>query len=221
MKLSNDTINILKNFSSINPSILFKEGNVIKTSDADKTIIATATVSEIFPTRAPLYSLQKFLSVCGMYNSPEITFEDRFAVISEGRSQTKYVYADESMIVTPPEKELKFPEPDVSLSITSEDLSKVLKATAVLGSTEVAYVGDGSKCYLKAITDKNPSADTFGIEVGETSDTFKMMIKTENLKLMPMDYEVSLSSKGISRFQNDIVTYYVAVDSRSTYQKGS
>ena len=221
MKLSNETLNILKNFSSINQSILFKEGNVIKTSDADKTIIAPATVPETFPQRAAFYSLTKFLSVCSMHNSPDITFEERYAVISEGRSKTKYVYADESMIITPPEKELNFPTADVTLSLAAADLSKVLKAATVLGSTEIAFVGDGSTCYLRSMNDKDPSADTFGIDVGETMDTFKLMIKTENLKLMSMDYEVSLSSKGISKFHNDTVTYYIAVDSKSTYQKGS
>lgn len=221
MKLSNETISILKNFSSINQSILFKEGNKIRTVDAQKTVMAVATVTEEFPKTAAIYSLPRFLSVCSMHDSPDIIFEDRHATIVEGRSKTKYVYADESMIITPPEKDVNFPPADVTLSLSAADLSKVLKAANVLGTPQVAFVGENGSCFLKAIDSSNPSADSFGIEVGSTDDTFSLIIKTENLQVMPMDYEVSLSSKGISKFHNETVTYYIAVDSKSTYQKGS
>lgn len=220
MKLSTETLNILKNFSSINQSILFKEGNVVRTISPQKTVMAIATVQEDFPRQAGIYNLPRFLSVCAMHESPEIDFGEKFATITEGRSKTKYVYADESMIITPPDKDINLPSADVTVSLSSSDLSKVLKATSVLQLPEVAFVGEDGVCFLRAIDNNNPSADSFGVEVGETNDTFSLIIKTENLQIMPLDYKVSLSSKGISKFENEKVSYFIGIDSKSTYTKG-
>ena len=43
MKLSSKTIELLKNFSSINQSILFKEGSKLRTISVMKNILAEAT----------------------------------------------------------------------------------------------------------------------------------------------------------------------------------
>jgi hypothetical protein len=145
---------------------------------------------------------------------------DKYFIISEGKRRTKYVYADLSMIHTPPEKEITIPTADVTVTVTGEELSTVQKAAGVLQFSEIAFVGEGGKCYLRAIDSANSNADDFGVEIGETADTFNIIIKTDNLKLMPMDYEVTLCSKGISQFKGKGVTYFVAIDSKSTYKKG-
>ena len=155
-----------------------------------------------------------------MYNDPDVEFGDKYFIISEGKRRTKYVYADISMIHTPPEKDINIPSEDVVVNVTESDLSSVLKAAGVLQFTEIAFVGESGKCYLKAIDSANDNADDFGVEIGETDDEFRVIIKTDNLKLMPMDYEVTICSKGISEFKGDNVTYFVAIDSKSTYNKG-
>lgn len=220
MKLSDETISILKNFSSINQSIVFKEGSILKTISPQRTIMASARVEENFPTVAGIYNLPRFLSIYSMHESAEIDFGDNYATITEGKSKTKYVYADPSMIISPPDKEINFPTPDVSVTVSSADISKVLKATSVLQLPEVAFVGDEGICYLKAVDSDNPSSDSFGVELGEVNDTFSLIIKTENLQLLPSDYDVELSSKGLAKFQGKNVTYFIAVDSKSTYTKG-
>jgi len=220
MKLSTETMNILKNFSSINQSIVFQEGDTIKTISPQKSVMASATVEDEFPTRAGIYNLPRFLSVCGMYASPDLDFGSNSVRITEGKSSTQYRYADPSMIITPPDKEIKLPSVDVSVTLTADDLSKVLKAANVLQLPEIAFVGEEGKCYLRALDSANPSSDSFGVEIGETEDTFTLIIKTENLQLLPSDYEVEISSKGISRFSSDKVTYFIAVESKSTYEKG-
>ena len=220
MKLSSETLNILKNFSSINQSILFKQGNLIKTISPQKTVMAMATVKEEFSQEAGIYNLPRFLSICALHEDPDIQFGEKYATIVEGRSKTKYVYADASMIITPPDKEIKLPSVDVSVSLTSADLTKVLKATSVLQLPEVAFVGEGGICYLRAVDCDNTSSDSFGVEVGETSDEFSLIVKTENLQMMPLDYQVSLSSKGISKFESEKVTYFIGIDSKSSYTKG-
>lgn len=220
MKLSKETLTILTSFSLINQSILIKEGNVLKTISPQKTVMAIATVSDKFPVQAGIYSLSKFLSVYSLYSEPNLEFSDKYVSITEGKSKAKYFYADPSMIISPPDKEIKIPSSDVTVTVTAENLSKVLKASAAFSLPEIAFVGDEGKCFIKAIDSSNPSADSYGIELGETDDTFSLIIKTENLKILPLDYTVELSSKGISKFQSDAVTYFIAVESKSSYMKG-
>jgi hypothetical protein len=219
MKLSNETLTVLKSFTAINKSILLASGNVIKTITPEKTLIAIADIPDTIPSDACIYDLSRFLSILSLYNNPDVEFFDKYFIISEGKRRTKYVFADLSMIHTPPEKEIVIPSADVVVNVTNGDLASVQKAAGVLQFSEIAFVGEGGKCYLKAIDSSNNGADDFGIEIGETADVFQIIIKTDNLKLMPLDYEVTLCSKGISQFKGEGVTYYVAIDSKSTYNK--
>ena len=220
MQFSSETLTVLKSFTSINKSILMKPGNILKTITPEKTLIAVAEIPDEIPSEACIYDLSRFLSIMSLYEKPDVEFHDKYFIISEGKRRTKYVYADVSMIHTPPEKDINIPSEDVVVKVTESDLSSVLKAAGVLQFSEIAFVGDGDKCYLKAIDSSNEGADDYGVEIGETTDTFKVIIKTDNLKLMPLDYEVILCSKGISQFKGKGVTYFVAIDSKSTYNKG-
>ena len=220
MKFSNETLSVLKSFTGINKSIQMKPGKILKTITPEKTLIAIAEIPDEIPSEACVYDLSRFLSILGLYNDPDVEFGDKYFTISEGKRRTKYVYADISMIHTPPEKDINIPSEDVVVSVTESDLSSVLKAAGVLQFTEIAFVGENGKCTLKAIDSANDNTDDFGVEIGETADEFKVIIKTDNLKLMPMDYEVTICSKGISEFKGDNVTYFVAIDSKSTYNKG-
>ena len=219
MKFSNETLTVLKSFTAINKSILLAAGSVIKTITPEKTLIAIANIQQEIPSDACIYDLSRFLSILSLYNDPDVEFFDKYFIISEGKRRTKYVFADLSMIHTPPEKDITIPSADVEVSGTADTLASVLKAAGVLQFSEIAFVGEGGKCYLKAIDSANDNADDFGVEIGETADEFRIIIKTDNLKLMPIDYEVTLCSKGISQFKGEGVTYYVAIDSKSTYNK--
>lgn len=220
MKLSDETLAVLKSFSGINQSILFKEGNVIKTISLQKTLMATATVPDEFPQEVGIYNLPRFLSAIALYESPELEFGPESVLITEGKSNTRYFYANASMIVTPPDKEIKLPSVDVSFDLSADNFSKVMKAVSVLQSPEVAFVGEGGTCYFRAIDSSNPTSDSFGVELGETEDSFTLIMKPENMQLMPIDYKVELSSKGISKFAGENVTYHIAIESKSTYEKG-
>ena len=220
MKFSERTLTILKSFSTINKSILMKEGNVLKTVTPEKTLIASATIPDSIPSQACVYDLSRFLSILGLYKDPDVEFHDKYFMIKDGKRKTKYVYADVSMIHAAPEKEITLPSADVVVDVTWEDMQSVIKAAGVLQFSEVAFVGEAGKIYLKAVDSANENSDDYGVEIGETSDEFKIVIKTDNLKLLPQDYKVTLCAKGISEFKSEGVTYYVAIDTKSTYRKG-
>jgi len=197
-----------------------KPGGVLKTVTPEKTLVASAVIPDQIPSQACIYDLSRFLSILSLYKDPDVEFHDKYFMINDGRRKTKYVYADISMIHAAPEKEIQLPSLDVVVDVSWEDLQSVLKAAGVLQFSEVAFVGTEGKIWLKAIDSNNQNSDDYGVEIGTTSDEFKIIIKTDNLKLLPQDYKVSLCAKGISEFKGTDVTYFVAIDTKSTYQKG-
>lgn len=217
MKLSANTVNMLKNFASINPSIVIKDGCVISTIAPSKTIIARATITETFPTVVPIYNLNRFLNSLSNHEDPELEFGEKLVRIHDSNSYSDYHYADASVITVPPDKDIKLPSVDVTFKLTNKTVQKVVKAMGVLGLPEIAVVGNGTRIFLQAVDSKNSSADTFSIEVGETDKVFKAVFKSENIRIMEGDYSVEISSKMISKFTGVDVTYWIAVEATSVF----
>ena len=216
MKFSTDTLSVLKNFSTINPSIVFKPGSVVRTISPQKTVMAAATIDETVETQAGVYDLSRFLSTLALFDNPDVVFgQDRFS-IKGGRSELRYTYTSESLMVTPPEKDIVVPDPEVSVSIKWQDIENVLRAAGVLQLPEIAFIGDGSTITMSAVDSKTSTADNYNTVVAEgvSTDPFNMIIKTDNLKLVPADYEVTLSSKGMAHFKSSKVQYWVAIETR-------
>lgn len=217
MKISTSTVNVLKNFAKINPSIVVQEGNTLKTMSPSKTIMAKATVDTNFGNRFAIYNLDRFISTMSLFNDPELKFGEKFVEISDNNKKSNYTYADESTITKAPEKDINLPSVDVTFTLTHDSLKDVEKAAGVLGLPEIMVVGDGSKVCLQAADSKNPSGDIYSIPIGETTKTFKAIFKSENIKIIPGDYEVSISSRGISNFSGKEVTYWIAVEQNSSF----
>ena len=216
MKFSTDTLSVLKNFSTINPSIVFKPGSVVRTISPQKTVMAAATIDETVETQAGVYDLSRFLSTLALFDNPDVVFgQDRFS-IKGGRSELRYTYTSESLMVTPPEKDIVVPDPEVSVSIKWQDIKNVLRAAGVLQLPEIAFIGDGNSVTMSAVDSKTSTADNYNTVVAEgiSTDPFNMIIKTDNLKLVPADYEVTLSSKGMAHFKSSKVQYWVAIETR-------
>jgi len=217
MKISAKTIGILKNFSTINPSIVIKEGNVLSTMSTSKTIIAKATIDETFPRVVPIYQLNQFLGGLSLFETPEVEFEDKFLVISENLYQNRQVYGDVSLISSPPDKELKLPSIDVDVKLTNKDFSTVKRALANFGLPEIAIVGDGNNVSVETVDVKNEASSSFRVIVGETDKSFKAVFRAENMKMMDGDYNIQISSRLISKFVGVDVTYWIAVESSSVF----
>ena len=210
----------LKNFSSINQSILFKEGNKLRTISVMKNILAEATVSEKFAKDFGVYDLNQFLNGLSLHKSPELDFKnDGYVVIREGKMRSKYFFADPNVIVTPPEKDITLPSEDVCFEVSTEQLDKLLKAAAVYQLPDISAVGEGGVIKLVVRDKKNDTSNDFAIVVGETEDQFSFNFKVENIKVLPGTYEVVVSKKLLSRFvsKNHDLTYYIALEPDSTF----
>jgi len=218
MKLSNETISVLKNFSTINQNLVIKGGNKIATMSAMKNIVAKAEVIEEFPQQFAIYDLNEFLSAISLFSKPELEFENDFVMITEeGTSKSlKYWYSDPS-VVTTPTKDITMPECEVKFNLPSDTLAMVTKAAAVIGAPDMA-LESGS---LKVTDKKNATANNYALDldVNSESDNYKFWFKVENLKLIQGSYDVQVSSKNISHFKNSTgnVEYFIALEPESAY----
>ena len=225
MKLSDKTLSLLKNFSTINQSILFKQGNKLRTISVMKNILAETTIDEELPRDFGIYDLGQFLNGLSLHNSPELDFnEDTYVVIKEGRSRSKYFFADPQVIVTPPEKEMTLPSEDVTFDLSTDQLDKLLKAAAIYQLPDLAVVGGNGVVKIVVRDKKNDTSNDFAITVGETSNyfckNFSFNFKVENIKILPGNYEVVVSQKLLSRFRskNQDLTYFIALEPDSTFE---
>lgn len=226
MKFSDRTIDVLKNFSSINQSIGFKAGKVLKTISPHKTIMAIAKIDDEIPSDACVYDLNQFLTI---YNSGLITDinvefgEDAFNLSGgeDGSFNSSFIYADKSMIIAPPDKEIDLPSEEVTIDVRWSALEAVVKAGAIYNIEEISFVGEDGIIKLVASGSDKGNRNTFGVTIGKTDDTFRFVIKREHIRLLEDDYTVSISSTGISKFESDTMTYFIATEKKaSSFTKG-
>ncbi len=223
MKISDNTKEILKNFSEINPNLMITPGKTIKTISTMKNILATAGVEEDFPQDIAIYDLSEFLGMMSLFSKPTFTFDEKFMTINEEGTSTKskYFFADASILTTP-QKDVKMPDTEVEFTLTEADLIKVKKAAAMLQLPDISVKSMNGDIMMSAIDKKNETANTYGVKVGvcDTNKSFDFHFKTEHLKMLPGDYNVYISSKLISNFRhkNKTLQYWVALENTSKYE---
>jgi len=217
MKLSKETVGLIKNFAGINSNLLLKSGNKLATISAQKNVMADAVVTETFPDFG-IYDLNEFLGAMSLFEDPELTFNEKWVTIEQGGNSIKYFAADAS-VLTAPQKAITFPDAEIEFPMSANMLSMIQRTASVLRASDVSIVGDGSSITVVVGDKKNATGNSYNSTVGTTDKKFKVNLKVENLKMIPGDYQVSISSKKISRFKGagDLV-YYVAVEADSTFE---
>ena len=220
MKLSDNTLTILKNFAGINNSILVKMGTKLRTISVAKNILAEAEITEDFPREFAVYDLNQFLNGLSLHKDPDLDFtEDSHITIREGKRKVKYFYADPNVIVSPPEKEIQLPSKDVCFQLDSVTLEKLLKASAVYQLPDLCAVGEAGIIRLVVRDKKNDTSNEYSITVGETDKEFTFNFKVENIKIIPGAYDVVVSEKLLSQFTNSSynLKYYIALEPDSVF----
>ena len=217
MKLSKETVALIKNFAGINSNLLLKQGNKLATISSQKNVMADTTVTETFPDFG-IYDLNEFLGAMTLFEDPELDFSDKYVTIKQGSMSIKYFAADAS-VLTAPQKAITFPEHEIQFSLSNAMLSMIGRTASVLRASDLSIIGDGSTITAVVGDKKNATGNSFSETVGTSDKKFCVNLKVENLKMIPGDYTVSISSKKISRFQGagDLV-YYVAVEADSTFE---
>ena len=222
MELKDSTLSVLKNYASINPNIVIQEGNTIKTMTEARNVLSSATLDESFPQEFGIYDLNEFLGVINLVGEPRLAFEQDYVVItdSSNRSRIKYFFSDPEML-TSPSKDVKMPSADVTFNLDQDTLNRIKRAASTLGHSELSITGKDGVLSLSVVDSQNATSNAFSIDVsGEfVGDNFNFIFNIANLKMIPGDYEVGISSKLISHFVNREVgiQYWIALEKTSEY----
>lgn len=222
VSISNDTLSVLRNFSSINPNVVLKPGQEVKTISEAKNILAVADIVEDFPAEMGIYDLNEFLSVVNLVNDPQLSFGDNHVDVVGGNSKVKYFFSDSSILTTP-QKDITMPDCEVTVSFTDDILSQIRKAASALGHSEMSISATEDGVNIKVFDSKDSSANIYNIQLANDASykegQFEFVININNLKLLDGDYEVNISSKLISEWKNTTkpVRYYIALEKNSNY----
>ena len=222
MKLSEKTISLLENFSSINQSILVKKGSKLRTISVMKNILAEADVDENFERDFGIYDLPQFLNGVNLMKDPDLDLKNEtYMIIREGKStRVKFAFADPDVIISPPEKEMSLPSSDVTFQLDSVQLGKLLKASQVYQLPDLSAIGNGKEVVLVVSDRKNDNSNEYSLKVGKTDKVFEFNFKIENIKLIPGSYDVQISKEKIAKFTNSNynLDYFIALEPDSTYE---
>jgi len=212
MKFDAKTIEILKNFNTINPSILFKEGDVISTMSPSRTILARAVIDQEFPCEFAIYDLSQFLGALSVMPDAEIDFGDNQLTMKSKNSKINYTYASPSMIIASPYKEIPMENVLATFDLPFSSLTTIIKAASVLQLTDITVMTDtdNGDIIMKAVNTREPTSNDYMVKVGKSDSDFEITFKVENLKFLNRDYKVEVPDQGFVKFSDGKISYWVA-----------
>lgn len=224
MKLSERTLQLLRNFTNINPSIIFPKGNVVRVMSESRSILAKTVIAEDIPETFAIFDMTRLLGALSMFREPEINVTKSFLQITEGGEHIDFVCTDPLLLRAPPEKEVTLKTVDVTFNLTADNIQRILKGMAITGANALCITGENGKLYLQARTvssNKNhpniSSAPSYSMDIGSVSRDFQFILMADNIKMIPDNYVVNISSQGLAHFKGSDVEYFIAVESNSTY----
>lgn len=227
MKLSSETLSVLKNYASINSNIVFRGGTTIKTMSEAKNILASANVPEDFPTDVGIYDLNEFLGVIAMFDDPDLEFYDNYVRVGESGSAVQYFFSDPS-ILTSPSKDIQMPDVEVEFNLSDSELATIRKAAATLSVSDLVIESTkapGETGLSATVTDlADSTSNSFTLNLSSVGlplpdVPFRFVFNVANFKIVSGDYRVQISSKLISQLtnQNADINYWIALEKTSTY----
>lgn len=219
MELSKETLALVKNFASINGSLMLKAGNKLSTISEGKNIMADVTIAETLPMDFGIYDLNEFLNVVSLFPTTNLEFQEKYVLVSDGgNSRIKYFAAGEGVVKAAPAS-IKFPSADITFTLDAAQLAMIQRTSSALKASDVSIVGDGATLKVLVSDKKNDTSNAYEVVIGQTDETFKANLKVENLKMLPNDYTVEISNRKISRFKHTAsdLTYYIAIEADSEF----
>ena len=201
MKISTETLQILKNYVSVNRFFLFREGNIISTISSGRDMFSRASVAETFPKEVAIYELNNLLGLLTMMDEPEVEFGDHSLVITKDSNQIEYFYADPMVLNPPLEKwSTKTPPTDgfYTFTLTAPEIQTINKAASIVAATKFRIVGKDGKVQLQVLDPKTAGTNNFKKHLGDfEGDNFMAQIPFENFKVIVDSYDITINKKRI------------------------
>jgi hypothetical protein len=217
MKLSENTLSVLKNFSSINSGIVLQKGNLQKTISPEKSILVEAEIEDSLPEQFGIYDLNQFLGNVSTLNNPELTFSENSVLMNDGEITFNYYSCSTNLIVSPPDKELKLKQVDVSFTLTNANLTKLLRLAAMNNLTHLSVVGKNGEIRLQTHEKANDTSNYASFKLNDyNGEDFTASFKVENIKLIPGDYDVEIQLGAFAKFvsKSGKIKYFIALESK-------
>jgi hypothetical protein len=217
MKLSENTLSVLKNFASINSGVVLRKGKVQKTISPEKCILVEATLEDDIPSEFGIYDLNQFLGIFTFLKNPEITFGENHIVLNDGDLSVTYRGCSSNLIITPPEKDLVLKDITTKFSLPSATSQKLIRAATMINLPNLSVIGKDGALLLKIHEKANDSSNDGVQKIGDyAGKDFTATFKTENLKLLPDDYDVEIQAGAFSQFmnKNGNLKYFIALETK-------
>jgi len=214
INISKNTISILKNFSSINSNLLVKPGNKISTISPGKNMMAEAIVDEQFEIEFGIWDLNKFLGVLSLFSDPALDFHEKYVEIQGPDSKVKFFYS-EPKLLTVPTKSVKMPETVSVFTIYQDTFTQMMKASSVLQLPQITFISAENGLSAKLHDEEDATSNNYTVNLADADTEFEVTFDMEHLRLLPGDYEVTVSQGPVVQFKNLSVdlTYWIAVKS--------
>ena len=220
MRLTDSTVNVLKNFAAINKNILIHEGSTVRTVSPSKTVMAKAKLDDDFPREVCLYDLNRFLNTVGLFSEPDIELGEHSLTLTSGPSQIRYSYANPELLVVAKQKDLNVSDYFDTVHIPSEVLLAVDRARKTLGLEEISIEASEGKLWIRALDASGSTNDQFALQLGESKHTFKAVLEADNMELIPQSYNVSISPRGITHWKGLNIEYWIVLlANKSNFEK--
>lgn len=218
MKFSKETMNLIKNYASINGNLVLKPGKKLSTIHIQQKIFSSATITEEFPVTFPIYDVNELLAVMSLFENPDIEFSEKYLTIKEGNSSLKYFAAAMEGMKVPPEKEPNYGDPVASFDLSASLLNTIPKTAGVLKVSDISIIGNGSTINITIADKKNATSNSYSTDVGTTTKSFRVNIAVDNIKFVPSDYEVVITQKCVVfKSKTTDLVYYVAIELDSKF----
>ena len=219
MKLEARTIQVLKNFSTINPRIVIKEGNVLVTKSPSKSMLGRAVVPNTFEGQFAIYELSRFLGALSLFEDADLTIDEKHVIINNGAGKSiRYSCAEPTLIDARKVGEIKMPSIDASFVLPDNVLKETVKALGVLGLPNIVFIGDGTHVSICAMNVSEITNDVFSVVIGTTDKVFKAVYDaTDIIKILPNSYKIDISSAKISHFAAEDIDYWIGLKTESEF----
>ena len=216
MRLSDTTTKVLKNFASINPSILLNEGQTIRTISPQKNVMAQAVTDEPITDSMCLYDINQFLNIAESIDDCVINVNASKAILSnpQNTQNSTVFFADPSVIVTPPEKNINVKNEQFTFNLSDKELVKILRMASLCNAEELILQQRNDGTVLCKVTNTaNPTSNDFSLVVEATNSTgeteLPATLEVTKLNFIKDTYEVHVYEK-IVHFQGSIAEYWIA-----------
>ena len=217
MKLSENTLAVLKNFASINSGVVLNAGKVQKSISPEKSILVEAQLEDDIPSKFGIYDLNQFLGNVTTLGNPDLAFSDNAVMMNDGDIAFNYYSCSPNLIVSPPDKELKLKQTDVSFTLTNAILSKLLKLASMNNLTHLSVVGKNGEIRLQTHEKANDTSNYASFKLNDYSgDDFTASFKVDNIKLIAGDYDVEIQLGAFAKFvsKNAKIKYFIALETK-------